>query len=100
MKVDKRISDENLLKGASLRFSRHFGALSMANRIGGEQTDAWLVARLHVLDILDEIEKRGLDISKQEVALSDCECCPSLIIETLLYKLSQKPEVRIHWQKG
>ncbi len=94
MKIEKKISDEDLLKGAALRFSRHFPALSMGNAVAGTTSDAWCVARLNALEILDEIDARGLDISAHKVAMSDCPCCHALVADAPLYKALRSPNIR------
>lgn len=90
------VSDDDLLRAVSLRFDAHVGALNVANGMGGSETTPWLVVRSFKPElIMAEIDSRKLDITKLEVAMASCECCPRLVVETDMYaRLTGKSKIQ------
>ncbi len=72
------LRDDDLLKAISLLCSPVFGALSMANALGGGVTDAWRAVREHPLSrLVDEAIDRGLDLTSLKAS-----CCDVLVLDT------------------
>ena len=89
MHLEKRveISDKQLLEAISLRFCRHFPALNIANGLGGLRTIPWdIVHTFKPAEMLEEAESRNLDLTELEAAMSSCDCCPRLVIDSSLFE--------------
>lgn len=63
MTITQPVSDKHLLEAISLRISGCFGAMSVANALGGSPSVPWALARKHGLDelVADALD-RGLDV--------------------------------------
>jgi hypothetical protein len=81
------VSDVDLLKAMSIRFDRHFPAMNIARAFGGGGPSIpWTIMEQYTpLEIIKEVESRGLDISNLEVSMASCECCPRLVTDSALY---------------
>jgi len=76
--VDRKPSTEDLVHAIELACSPVLGSLSMANALGGRQTDAWCLVREHSLAaLIDEAVDRGVDLSTVKAA-----CCDVLVSDT------------------
>jgi hypothetical protein len=61
--------------------------MNIARAFGGGPSVPWsIMEQYNAIEILEEVNKRGLDISNLEVSMASCDCCPRLVIETTLYK--------------
>ena len=85
--VTDEVKDADLLKAASIRFCRHFPAMNMARSLcGGGRSIPWTIMEQYKpIQILEEIELRGLDISELERSMAVCSCCPNLVVNSSLY---------------
>jgi hypothetical protein len=81
------VKDKDLLEAAALRFGRHFPAMNMARSFGGGGASVpWTIMEQYTpMQILEEIEERGLDISELEASMASCDCCPRLVVDSRLY---------------
>lgn len=71
-------STESIVAAISLLCSPVFGALNVANALGGARSDTWILAREHELDrLIDEAVRRGADLSEVRAA-----CCDVLVVDT------------------
>jgi hypothetical protein len=76
--VVQPVRDDDLIQAIAIRCSPVFGALSMANALGGARTDAWRAVREFTLvQLVDDALTRGLDLTALKAA-----CCDVLVIDT------------------
>ena len=74
----KPVRTEDVIQAIELACSPVLGALSMANAIGGLQTDAWrLVREVSLVALIDEASARDVDLSVVVAA-----CCDVLVMDT------------------
>lgn len=86
-KRTEEVKDDDLLKAASIRFCRHFPAMNMARSLGASGTSVpWtIMEQYNAIQILEEIESRGLDISELKTSMAPCPCCPNLVVDSKTY---------------
>jgi len=88
IKETSRVTDKDLLKAISIRFCRHFPAMNMVNAIGGYPSTEWKIIRnFNPIEMIEEAEKRGLDLSELETSLASCSCCWSCVVDSPIYKV-------------
>lgn len=74
----KPVRTESVIHAIELACSPVLGSLSMANALGGSQTDDWrLVREFPLAQLIDEAVERGVDLSIIKAA-----CCDVLVIDT------------------
>jgi hypothetical protein len=72
------VSDHILRHAIELKCSGCYGAMSIANALGGSQTEDWKIARAHKLvDLIAEARRRQLDMATWKTAVDDAILCDS-----------------------
>lgn len=78
MVLSKPVRTESVVHAIELACSPIIGSLSMANALGGAQTDEWrLVREFTLVQLIDEAVERGVDLSTLKAA-----CCDVLVMDT------------------
>lgn len=79
MTISTPVSDKDLQKAIELRISECYGAMSIANALGGSRSIPWDLARNHRLpELVADALDRGLDLksfraSVDETPFMDCK---------------------------
>jgi len=78
MLLTKPVRTEDVVHAIELACSPVLGSLSMANALGGLQTDTWQLVRTFTLaQLIDEANERGVDLSTVKAAI-----CEVLVMDT------------------
>lgn len=94
IKEEREVSDKNLEKAISIRFGRHYPAMSIMNALGGYPSTEWMVIRqFSPIEMIEEAMKRGIDVAAIVPCMADtCKCgeCVPTVGETKLYEAAMK----------
>jgi hypothetical protein len=64
LKLEVKITDEELKEALSIRCSKVFPAMNMANSFGGIDTTEWQIIRtFSVMEMIKEAKLRNIDLS-------------------------------------
>lgn len=64
------VKNEDLVEAISLKISKHFGALNIANALGGSPSVAWqVVRRTSLSEMVADALDRGLDVKSIKAAV-------------------------------
>ncbi len=82
LKVEYPITDADVKEAISLKCANCYGALNMANAMGGADSVPWKLCRLYPLkDLLDDASRRGIDLTSLKAAVDGTP-----VTESLYYK--------------
>lgn len=74
--ISTPVPDRVLRSAIELKCSECYGALSMANALGGSPSADWLCARAHKLaDLVAEVRQRKLDMADWKAAVDNKTLC-------------------------
>jgi hypothetical protein len=74
--ISEPISNAVLSEAISLRISECYGAMDIANRLGGSPSVAWKVARAHRLaELVADALDRGIDVRAIKAAVDKTAFC-------------------------
>lgn len=89
--------DSEIRSAIELKCSACYGAMSVANALGGSQTADWRLARRYKLvDLIAEANRRGLDMTDWKTAVMQerlCDTAPFVKAGELLEKLQSHDAV-------
>ena len=72
------VSNEVLRKAIELKCSAFYTAMSVANALGGSKSNDWIIARSNSLvDLIEEANRRNLDMSEWKTAVDSINLCDS-----------------------
>lgn len=81
--TEVKITDQNLKDAIAIRCSPCFGALNVANALGGSETTEWaLIRTFSAVAIVKEIEARGIDITALPCAVEK----DTLVVDSQTYQ--------------
>jgi hypothetical protein len=84
-----RPTDSELTEAIAIRCSECFTAMLFANAFGGIETMPWKIIKAYkLLDMIQEAETRGIDLTKVTVAVG--EEPKQMVVETARYKNAKK----------
>jgi hypothetical protein len=93
--LQQNITNEDVLEAISLKCSTCYGAMSIANRVGGTPTVAWQLCHTYPLaQIIQEAQERGLALDSVRVAVGD-----ELVQDSMYWKLAMKLVTEEEFQK-
>lgn len=76
MTISQPVPDSVLRKAIELRISQCFGAMNMANALGGSPSPEWDVARSHRLpELVADALDRGLPVREFKAAVDNTPFC-------------------------
>lgn len=72
MEVKRPVTDAVLREAIEIRISECFGAMSIANAIGGREDDVWrLIRQVSLVEMIAEALDRGLPVREFKTAVGD-----------------------------
>ncbi len=85
--LETPIDDRDLLEAISIRFCRHYPVANIARAVGGgTRSTPWVILEQFTpRELIAEASERSLDLSKVETSMSNCECCPRLVVDSEMY---------------
>lgn len=99
MSLKTSFSKDALTKAVCILGAECFGALSMANAMGGMQTEEWQILHNNTwFDIVSEAKASGIDFSKLECAVTKTPLLWSATIRYALGEITNPKRQRIFWR--